>query len=70
MQDGPVRRYAAVETPVWAATSADTRFLLLPTRNLMARDELKNLGFAEQQKAPPADKPAEAEKGVKGELRW
>jgi len=36
----------------------------------MARDELKNLGFAEQQKAPPADKPAEAEKGVKGELRW
>jgi hypothetical protein len=31
-------------------------------RNLMARDEFKNLGFAE--------KPKEPEKGVKGELHW
>ena len=33
--------------------------------NLMAKDEFKNLGFAEQPKPP-----AEPEKGVKGELRW
>ncbi|RSL85040.1 Cytochrome c oxidase assembly protein COX19 [Fusarium oligoseptatum] len=37
-------------------------------RNLMARDEFKNLGFAEQPPPPPA--PKEPEKGVKGELRW
>ncbi|UPK98373.1 hypothetical protein LCI18_009308 [Fusarium solani-melongenae] len=37
-------------------------------RNLMARDEFKNLGFAEP---PPPPAPAkEPEKGVKGELRW
>ncbi|KFH42676.1 Cytochrome c oxidase assembly protein-like protein [Hapsidospora chrysogenum ATCC 11550] len=48
--------------------------------NLMARDEFKNLGFAERPK--PATPPAagetaaaataasEPEKGVKGELRW
>ncbi|KAL7942378.1 hypothetical protein V8C42DRAFT_347865 [Trichoderma barbatum] len=35
--------------------------------NLMARDEFKNLGFAEP---APAKAPAEPEKGVKGELRW
>ncbi|KAK0754033.1 hypothetical protein B0T18DRAFT_398332 [Schizothecium vesticola] len=34
-------------------------------RNLMARDEDKNLGFAEDLKPKP-----EREKGVKGELRW
>lgn len=43
----------------------------------MARDEFKNLGFAEQtpkQEGDPKQKqitlPAEPEKGVKGELRW
>ncbi|KAK3695237.1 hypothetical protein B0T22DRAFT_99386 [Podospora appendiculata] len=36
-------------------------------RNLMAKDDFKNLGFKE----PEAAKPSEAdEKGVKGELRW
>lgn len=33
----------------------------------MARDEFKNLGFAEPAQAPTT---AEPEKGVKGELRW
>ncbi|KAK1757537.1 hypothetical protein QBC47DRAFT_158631 [Echria macrotheca] len=38
-------------------------------RNLMARDELKNLGFDEEtKKPPPSDR--EKEKGVKGELQW
>ncbi|PHH91266.1 hypothetical protein CDD83_1128 [Cordyceps sp. RAO-2017] len=37
-------------------------------RNLMARDDMKNLGFsAEAAKPPHASEP---EKGVKGELRW
>ncbi|PHH61294.1 hypothetical protein CDD81_524 [Ophiocordyceps australis] len=36
-------------------------------RNLMARDDFKNLGFASETKAPP---PASHEKGVKGELQW
>ncbi|KAJ4417455.1 hypothetical protein N0V85_001842 [Neurospora sp. IMI 360204] len=36
-------------------------------RNLMAKDDFKNLGFKENE---PASTPAEAEKGVKGELRW
>lgn len=35
----------------------------------MARDEFKNLGFAEPPK-DELDKKQEAEKGVKGELRW
>ena len=34
-------------------------------RNLMARDEPKNLGFADDPKPKP-----EREKGVKGELQW
>lgn len=33
-----------------------------PTRNLMAKDDFKNLGFAET--------PPKPDKGVKGELRW
>ena len=36
--------------------------------NLMARDELKNLGFAEE--ASKGGENATEEKGVKGELRW
>ncbi|KAM0481507.1 hypothetical protein ACHAPE_003473 [Trichoderma viride] len=36
-------------------------------RNLMLRDEFKNLGY--QEPGPPAKAP-EPEKGVKGELRW
>ncbi|PQE06466.1 cytochrome c oxidase assembly COX19 protein [Rutstroemia sp. NJR-2017a WRK4] len=43
-------------------------------RNLMARDEFKNLGFAEDTPATAEKKPgaggAEEEKGAKGELRW
>jgi hypothetical protein len=34
----------------------------------MARDDFKNLGFAER--AAPAKESSEPEKGVKGELRW
>lgn len=44
----------------WANVSAKLR-------NLMARDEFKNLGFADPALAKA---PAEPEKGVKGELRW
>jgi cytochrome c oxidase assembly protein subunit 19 len=36
-------------------------------RNLMARDEMKNLGFQEKPKPEPLKEP---EKGVKGELQW
>ena len=35
-------------------------------RNLMARDEFKNLGFKDDAKP----KPKSDEQGVKGELRW
>lgn len=35
----------------------------------MARDEFKNLGFAETPK-PAKITESEPEKGVKGELRW
>lgn len=35
----------------------------------MAKDEFKNLGFADRPK-PEAKPAAEPEKGVKGELRW
>ena len=34
-------------------------------RNLMAKDEFKNLGFGEEK---PAD--GKADEGKKGELRW
>jgi cytochrome c oxidase assembly protein subunit 19 len=34
----------------------------------MAKDEFKNLGFAETPKDTPP--PKEPEQGVKGELRW
>ncbi|KAK3337365.1 hypothetical protein B0T19DRAFT_70540 [Cercophora scortea] len=36
-------------------------------RNLMARDDFKNLGFKEPEAAKPSE---DEEKGVKGELRW
>ena len=41
----------------------------IENRNLMAKDEFKNLGFSED---PPAvdTKKDDPEKGVKGELRW
>jgi len=45
-------------------------------RNLMAKDEFKNLGFGEDEKAVIGgglvgeEKKAAEEKGVKGELRW
>jgi len=39
-------------------------------RNLMAKDEFKNLGFGEE-KAPAEPKKEDREdKGQKGELRW
>ncbi|KAH8591621.1 cytochrome c oxidase assembly protein COX19 [Bisporella sp. PMI_857] len=38
-------------------------------RNLMARDEFKNLGFADE-KPTTATKEDSADKGEKGELRW
>ncbi|XP_044714804.1 mitochondrial copper ion transporter [Hirsutella rhossiliensis] len=37
-------------------------------RNLMAKDDFKNLGFAETPK--PYSQVSKSEKGVKGELRW
>ncbi|KAM3073137.1 Cytochrome c oxidase assembly protein cox19 [Clarireedia jacksonii] len=43
-------------------------------RNLMAKDEFKNLGFADDAPATTGKKPGvegpEGEKGTKGELRW
>lgn len=36
----------------------------------MAKDEFKNLGFAEEQMKPPDKKDALGEKGKAGELRW
>ena len=36
--------------------------------NLMARDEFKNLGFAEEE--PPKETPKGQEGGTKGELQW
>jgi cytochrome c oxidase assembly protein subunit 19 len=38
-------------------------------RNLMAKDEFKNLGFKED-KRPDTKQDESAEKGEKGELRW
>ncbi|TAQ87933.1 hypothetical protein B7494_g3746 [Chlorociboria aeruginascens] len=39
-------------------------------RNLMAKDEFKNLGFGEEKSAADAKRDDGAEKGEKGELRW
>ncbi|KAL2171906.1 hypothetical protein VTG60DRAFT_1293 [Thermothelomyces hinnuleus] len=40
-------------------------------RNLMARDDFKNLGFKEEGQQPtPAKQSESGETGVKGELRW
>ncbi|EAA34833.3 hypothetical protein GE21DRAFT_1030 [Neurospora crassa] len=39
-------------------------------RNLMAKDDFKNLGFKEDEPSSTPKPAAEAEKGVKGELRW
>lgn len=36
----------------------------------MARDDFKNLGYAEADKAASAAPESAPEKGVKGELRW
>lgn len=38
--------------------------------NLMAKDDFKNLGFKEDEPASTPKPAVEAEKGVKGELRW
>lgn len=38
--------------------------------NLMAKDDFKNLGFKEDEPSSTPKPAAEAEKGVKGELRW
>jgi len=39
-------------------------------RNLMAKDEFKNLGFSEEKPASATKKNDEAEEGKKNELRW
>ena len=39
-------------------------------RNLMARDDFKNLGFTESSTTIVAKKAPEGEEGKKGELRW
>lgn len=45
--------------------------LVWGNRNLMAKDEFKNLGFAEdEKKEEKKDVVVAADKGVKGELRW
>ena len=45
------------------------QFAHLVYRNLMAKDEFKNLGFGADK--PPIDpKKDEQDKGQKGELRW
>ncbi|KAK4209055.1 hypothetical protein QBC37DRAFT_59821 [Rhypophila decipiens] len=38
-------------------------------RNLMAKDDFKNLGFKEEP-SPGASQDQSSEKGAKGELRW
>jgi hypothetical protein len=45
------------------------RLIMVDDRNLMAKDEFKNLGFGEDK---PADEKKDdvADKGKKGELRW
>lgn len=44
---------------------------LTGSSNLMARDEFKNLGFADPSKETTTPAPGkDAEKGVKGELHW
>lgn len=48
---------------------ASTRLTSLPSRNLMAKDDFKNLGFREGSK-PASPSTSEPEQGVKGELRW
>lgn len=42
---------------------------ILQYRNLMAKDEFKNLGFSDE-KAADAAKKVEKEKSHEGELRW
>lgn len=39
-------------------------------RNLMAKDEFKNLGFTEDKPAEESKKGSGADKETKGELRW
>lgn len=46
---------------------ADRVWLTELTRNLMAKDEMKNLGFAEDDKKPET---GGSKGGVKGELIW
>lgn len=41
--------------------------LITERSNLMAKDDFKNLGFAEKERAQVKTEP---EKGVKGELQW
>jgi cytochrome c oxidase assembly protein subunit 19 len=39
-------------------------------RNLMAKDEFKNLGFSDDKPAENTKRDDGADKGQKGELRW
>ena len=69
VQNGQVRETDSNSmTQLGAAVGTSRADASETSRNLMARDEFKNLGFAEP---PPPPAPAkEPEKGVKGELRW
>jgi len=48
--------------------------LQIPTetlyRNLMAKDEFKNLGFGEEKPAAEGNTSGGVDKGKEGELRW
>lgn len=39
-------------------------------RNLMAKDEFKNLGFADEKPSEASKNDGGTDKGSKGELRW
>lgn len=70
LPDGEVSRWRALVI-IWfsSAYAKLTSLPSLPSRNLMAKDDFKNLGFREgsKQAAPSTSEP---EQGVKGELRW
>ena len=50
------------------ARTMSSELMVRNDRNLMAKDEFKNLGFGEDKPADKKDEPAD--QGKKGELRW
>lgn len=59
----------------WRGTHNRTFCLRMATnkrsgRNLMAKDEFKNLGFGDDKPTEDTKKDDGADKGQKGELRW